>query len=251
MIKLSLIVPVLNSHKIVQRHMLFFRKMRLPDDVEIIYVDDGSDPPIKHIEPKSHKHFNIIRTNDTRPWTWALARNIGARMSAGRNLLMTDLDYIIPETAIMAGRAFEGDYIGFRREFAILDEIGNFHQDIESLAAYGWPKERYATRKFELPPHPNNFVIRKDLFLEMGGYREDLVERPYPQGEDNDFKKKRKRWEREGKLKVSEIRPTLYMFPNGKWCAGGDVDTNPFDLFHDLTRKTKKNYWYQEQLKHA
>jgi len=217
--------------------------MGLPGDVEIIYVDDGSDPPISHIEPKAHAYFSIVRTNDTRPWTWALARNFGAKMAGGRNLLMTDLDYIISKTVVMAAKNFDGDYMGFRREFGVLDEVGNFKQDIETLSAYGWPKERYATRGFELPPHPNNFVIRRELFLEMGGYREDLVEKPYPQGEDNDFKKKRKRWEREGKLRVDGYRPTLYMFPNGKWC--GDVDYNPHGLFHGLSRKNRSNPWYR------
>jgi hypothetical protein len=39
-----------------------------------------------------------------------------------------------------------------------------------------------------------------------------------------------------------EHRPILYMFPNGKYC--GDVDHNPFGLFHTLTRKTKQNPYY-------
>jgi hypothetical protein len=34
----------------------------------------------------------------------------------------------------------------------------------------------------------------------------------------------------------------LYMFPNGQFC--GDVDYNPFSLFHELTRKTKENPLY-------
>jgi len=70
------------------------------------------------------------------------------------------------------------------------------------------------------------------------------VEKPYPQGEDRAWKKTRMKWEREGKLDVDwDTRPTLYMFPNGQFC--GDVDYNPFNFFHGLTRKTDHNYWYQ------
>jgi len=46
-IKLSIIIPVLNSHEIVRRQIAHFKKMNLPDDVELIIVDDGSDPPLE------------------------------------------------------------------------------------------------------------------------------------------------------------------------------------------------------------
>jgi len=46
-VKLSIIIPVLNSHEIVRRQIEHFRKMNLPDDVELIIVDDGSDPPLE------------------------------------------------------------------------------------------------------------------------------------------------------------------------------------------------------------
>ena len=46
-IRLSIIIPVLNSHEIVRRQIEHFKKMNLPDDVELIIVDDGSDPPLE------------------------------------------------------------------------------------------------------------------------------------------------------------------------------------------------------------
>ena len=96
--KLSIIIPVLNSYEIVRRHLLHFKEMNLPDSVEIIFVDDGSDPPIQ--DTVGVKNLRIIRTNDKRPWTWALARNRGAKEARGEYFLMTDLDYIIPKDAI-------------------------------------------------------------------------------------------------------------------------------------------------------
>jgi len=46
-IKLSIIIPVLNSHEIVRRQIEHFRKMNLSDDVELIIVDDGSVPALE------------------------------------------------------------------------------------------------------------------------------------------------------------------------------------------------------------
>ena len=83
--KLSIIIAILNSHEIVRRQYLHFERMGLPDDVEIIFVDDGSHPPL---EPPKIKNFTMLYTYDKRQWTTGIARNIGARHAKGdgRNL---------------------------------------------------------------------------------------------------------------------------------------------------------------------
>lgn len=246
--RLSIIVPVLNSHEIVRRQVLHFRRIGIPDGVEIIYMDDGSDPPLDFPD-HGVRGFRMVPTHDTRPWTWPVARNSGAKIAAGDYLFMTDLDYIIPRLAIDDALAFAGDYMGFRREFGVLDADGIFTQDMSTLLQYGLLPERAATRGVQMPPHPNNFVIRKELFFAMGGFREDLIGKPYPAGEDNLFKAERSRWREAGKLVESSSRPLLYMFPNGQYC--GDVDANPFGLFHGLSRKTSANHWYTHPRDHA
>lgn len=230
--RLSIVIAVLNSHEIVRRQVLHFEKMGVPAGVEIILVDDGSDPPIQ-------APFRIHRTNDTRPWTWALARNAGARIATGEYLLMTDIDYIIPRQAILDACSFTGDKMRFQRESGVLDENGEFTQDLDVLRSYGLSEERIKTRGRKLPPHPNNFVMRRELFLDMGGYVEDRVGQPYPQREDSEFKRRWTKWVADGKAKDSDYRSKLYMFPNGQFC--GDVDYNPFGLFHNLSRRTSRN----------
>lgn len=242
--RLSIIVPVLNSHEIVRRQLLHFKRVGVPDGVEIIYMDDGSDPPLATSD-KDLSTFRAVPTNDTRPWTWAVARNSGAKIANGNYLLMTDLDYIITRQAMEKALAFDRDYLGFRREFGVLDENGVFTQDLDVLQSWGLLPERARSRGVNLPPHPNNFTIRKDLFFQMGGYREDLIGKPYPAGEDNLFKKTRKQWVATGKMTENtgpDERPTIYMFPNGQYC--GDVDADPKGMFHTLTRKTDKNWAY-------
>lgn len=243
--KLSIVIPVLNSHEVLRRQLLHFSRMGLTSDTEIIVVDDGSDPPLVNT---SDMPVHIHRTNDKRPWTWALARNAGARIATGEYLLMFDVDHIVPAPAIRFLRAFTGLKVQFVREFGVLDENGILTQDRAVLADYGLPPER----GLRLGPLPNNFCISRDLFWDLGGYREDLVERPYPQGEDRAFRSVWRTFEigqgGEGSC-VCPQRPRIYMFPNGKYL--GDVDSDPKGLFHGLSRKTTNNYWWKEQRRGA
>lgn len=248
MIKVSLIHPVLNSHEVVRRQLLHYRKAGISDDVEIIIMDDGSDPPLE-FEPEGLP-LTIHPTNDTRPFTSSIARNTAAReIARGDYLLMADIDYIIPQETIEYCCAFEGDKIQFRREFGILDENGDFSQDIDVLLKYGLLPRRIKERGVAIPPHPNVYLMRRQLFLDIGGYNERLVvRRQYPQGEDNGFKKAWHRWQQEHGVITHHERPMVYMFPVGQFC--GDVDYNPFDLFDTtLSKKTPANVFYQRQLR--
>jgi hypothetical protein len=235
---------VLNSHEVVRRQILYWERMGLPDDVEIIIMDDGSDPPLEF----DTDVVTIHQTHETRKWTSSVARNRGAKIAKGRNLLMADLDYIIPKQAIMDVREFTGQKIHFKREFGVLDENGNFTQDGDVLLSYGLLPDRYKERGVTLAPHPNVYAMNKEIFWEIGGYDERLVfKKPYPQGEDNLFKKRWSQWVQAGKGEAATVSPMIYMFPNGQYC--GDVDFNPHGLFHDLTRKNEHNVFWHRQLR--
>lgn len=243
--RLSIIIPVLNSHEVLRRQLLFYAQIGIPKDTELIIVDDGSDPPLQLTESSLGMNVRIHRTNDFRPWTWALARNAGARIARGEYLLMYDLDHIVPKYAIDFIRKTTATKVQFVREFGVLDEEGKLTQERSVLAAYGLPKDQ----GLGIGPLPNNFAMRRDVFWELGGYREDLVEKPYPQGEDRHFRSVWRTYEKErgGEgSQVCEHRPRIFMFPNGKYC--GDVDADPKGLFHTLSRKTQRNgFWRQQQ----
>ena len=105
MIRVSLVIPVLNSHEVVRRQLLHFQRIGLPDDTELIIVDDGSDPPLmddpRIVEAVGRLDWlQIIPTNDKRPWTSSLARNAGAKIAKGEWLFMVDGDFILPRKAI-------------------------------------------------------------------------------------------------------------------------------------------------------
>ena len=237
--KLSIVIPILDSHEVLRRQLLHWERIGIPDDTEIIIVDDGSNPPLQNT---SSLDVTIYKTHDSRPWTWALARNIGATLARGEYLLMFEIDHIITRELLDFVRGYDGDKVLFLREFAVLDGDGVLTQDRDVLEVYGLPKDK----GLKVGPLPNNFAMRKDVFWKLGGYREDLVTRPYPQGEDRLFKKAWLVHQRKHNATVAVHRPVIYVFPVGKLI--GDVDADPQHLFHSLTRKTERNHYYKRQL---
>jgi glycosyltransferase involved in cell wall biosynthesis len=250
--KVSVIIPFLDSDEIVRRLIKYWGRMTLPDDIEFIIMDDGSEKPLRHPDfglldliATFGLNMEIYETHEYRPWTSSIARNRGADIAKGRNLFMVDGDYIIPEQALLDAHAFTGNKMHMKRQLGVLDEDGVFSQDLEVLRKWGVPEDRLRRRGVNIPPHPNAFVMNKEVFLEIGGYDEERVlTNNYPQREDNHFKKKWLNW-RNGKSHTDEYRPLIYMYPNGQFC--GDVDYNPFGLFHKLSRKTKANFFWRKQ----
>lgn len=236
--RLSIVIPVLDSHEALRRQLLYMERIGLPADTEIILVDDGSNPPI---ENTSSLPITIHRTNDTRPWTWALARNAGANWARGDYLLMFDLDHIITRGLMEFVVAQDAPRIHFLRHFGVLDENGELHTDRKTLKAYGLTDKRA-----RIESHHNSFAMKRKLFWELGGYREDLIGKPYPQGEDSDFYRKWMAYSESTGIGSLE-GPTLYVFPTGRFC--GDVDHDEHKLFHDLSRKSNNNYWWNQQRK--
>jgi hypothetical protein len=219
----------------VRRQLLHYEKMNLPNDVEILYIDDGSDPPLSANGCKLN-NFSIFATNDKRAWTQPIARNLGVKMAKGVRVLCTDIDHILTKELVNFVLESKYDYIKFRREVAILDENGDVTQDIEILKSYGFPQDRIDRRGFHISPHGNSYVMPRELFLKLGGGREDRIT-TYPNQEEVPLRGKIRRMWRRGELSMipDDERPLIYHIPNGHYC--GDMDYNPFGLFHNTSRR--------------
>jgi glycosyltransferase involved in cell wall biosynthesis len=222
-VKVSIVISVLNSHEVLRRQLLHFERMNLPDDVELIIIDDGSEPPLEG----NIKNLTMHATHDTRPWTQPIARNIGARMAKGEYLICTDIDHILSRELIDFVRATDYDVIRFRREAGVLNEDGTFTQDMSILKEYGYIKQRLS-----MSPHGNSYAIKKELFEKFGGSQQRTR---YPNRDEQKIKRWIHKLGDEIKVLKEDGRPTIYMIPNGRFC--GEKDYNPFGLFHNLTRK--------------
>lgn len=231
-VKVSIVIPVLNSHEVVRRQLLHWEKSGYGENprLQIILVDDGSDPPITS-GPSNLINLHIHYTNDTRPWTQPLARNAGAKIAVGEYILLTDIDHILMPPLIEATLACTDTNMRFGREAAVLDEWGNFVQDMDTLEKYGLPRERMLQKGYKLPDHGNSFLIKRDFFLACGGSR---YRGEYPQRDEVTYKRALRHAIAKGEASIAKLEPTIYMIPNGRFC--GDRDYNPFGLFHTLTR---------------
>ncbi len=236
----SIIINILNSHEAVRRQILYFRKMNLPEEVEIIFVDDGSNPPLQLPEVPL-KNFTILATNDKRPWTQGLARNMGARFASGEYLMMTDIDHIFSKESIEASLTFTGDKMAFIRYYGILDENGNLITDIDKLIEFGLHPGRLTGRRgISAGSHGNTFTIRRSVFFELGGYKErhcvGMMHQGKRKGEDSFFNWAYTKNSIAGRYKLKETGPNIYMFPIGKFHVTGDE--NPHGLFHSLSHES-------------
>jgi len=238
--KISIVINVLASYGIVRRQLLHFSKMGLPGGIEIIIVDDGSNPPIT--ASTKLPNLTIIYTNDKRPWTQGLARNAGARIANGEYLMMTDIDHIFSKESIMATYNYTGDKMVFPRYYGALNENGDLITDLEGLLPYGLDVGRLkGRRKWSAGFHGNTFAIKKSIFHELGGYEErrciGMMHQGKRRGEDIYFAVAYNRAFCQGKYKSVDAGPKMYMFPIGRFHVMGD--TNPGGLFHGLSYELK------------
>jgi len=199
-VDVSIVIPVLQSHEVSRRQCLYFDRT-LPDRFELILVDDGSNPPIQ--TPRVSIPLTVTYSRDTRPWTQALARNLGARIARGRYLLMTDVDHILSQDALAAVGAFRGFRMTFPRLFGELSADGEVRPcgstDINA----------------QILSHQNTFVIQRRIFLEdlHGEYDEDKYSRGVYGGDDVDFNRRYYRLVQEKRLEPDAIGPPIFVYP--------------------------------------
>jgi glycosyltransferase involved in cell wall biosynthesis len=237
--KVSVVIAVLNSHEVVRRQIIHFRKMDLPNDVEFIFVDDGSNPPLG-VSGAGLKNFCIYYTHDKRPWTQGLARNLGASKAQGEYLFFTDIDHIITKEALTDSLIFTGDKMVFVRYYGILSPEGDIICDEESMLDFGLDPKRIHTRRGHMCGgiHGNTYLVRKSVFDLIGGYDPRFCESGFHVGgkfpsEESRFNQKYNHLVNRGMAKNVVIGPKIYCYPVSRFRADGD--NNPFGLFHGLS----------------
>ena len=236
--KLSIILCVYESWGVTERQMKYFKDMNLPDDIEFILVDDGSNPPHPQYDLKN---LTVHYTNDKRPWTQGLARNAGVNVAKGEYILCTDIDHILSKEAIMASYVFTGDKMIFPRFLAVLDENGVLHQDFETLLDYGMDPDRTTSKRgLYASYHGNTYTMPREVFLMLGGnpvkactYGHHATSK---KGEDSYFATRWNHWALKNN-KTVVAGPSIYIFPIGRYNV--NYDLNPKGLFHSLSYEPK------------
>lgn len=131
--------------------------------LRVILVDDGSPEPAADVpRPKGLPELQIYRVAEDRPWHQHGARNLGAHVAPEGWMLLTDMDHVLEPASgaalfkAMDKRRLDPDTI------YMLDRI-EADTRRPTLNSAGQPK-----------PHPNSFVVTRDLYWRIGGYDEDL-----------------------------------------------------------------------------
>jgi len=240
-VKISVVIAVLNSHEVVRRQIEHFKMMNLSDEVEFIFVDDGSEPPLNNGMVKAEiKNLSFYFTNDKRPWTQGLARNMGASKATGEYLFFTDIDHVITKEVIDDVLRFDGDKMIFPRYFGILDEKGNIISDKKSMLDFGLNPARVKTHRGIMCAgfHGNTYAIKKSIFEMMGGYDPHYCQSMFHvggrfQSEESKFNSRYRNLIVSGEVKDQVIGSRIYCYPVSKFRT--DRNNNPFGLFHSLS----------------
>jgi len=240
--KLSIVIAVLESQEALNRQARYFAKMNLPNDIEFIFVDDGTKPPLTGPEGLV-LNATLYKTNDFRPWTQGIARNFGVKQATGEYILCTDIDHILSKEAIMFCREFTGTKAIFPRYLAVLTEDGTLTQDTEIMKEYGLDEARLATKRgLYASYHGNTYCMKRDLFWELGGNDEKHCQYGHhaaeKKGEDSVMNTRYNHWALKNGAKC-EVGPKIYMFTNGRYNVNGDP--NPKGLFHHLSYEQPKS----------
>jgi hypothetical protein len=117
-----------------------------------IIVDDGSPQPAYDVLHSCVHPFPIrlFRIHADIRWNWLAARNIGFKHAPNGWCLVTDMDHVIPETT------------------ATSVVYGHHEQDI----IYGFSRREYTG--VPANPHPNSWLMTRQMFWTVGGYDEAL-----------------------------------------------------------------------------
>lgn len=165
MTMLSLVMPFyLNRSMLALQYEEMRRWSQLAKaQIEVVIVDDGSPDPAVAVPfgatAGTLPELSIYRITEDRPWHQHAARNLGAHVAKGPWLLLTDMDHVL--TAENADALL--------KRLAKLDPAtAYFLHRIE--ADTGEPTLGSDNRP---KPHPNSFVMTRDLYWEAGGYDED------------------------------------------------------------------------------
>lgn len=212
--------------------------MRLPDDIEMLLMDDKSNPPLADYIQMNCPNLKIIRCEFTGNWTQGLARNYGADLATGEYLLMTDIDHIISKDVLLWAREFTKEKAVFLRQFGVLSINGDINQDLKTLQRYGLDMRRCKRKGLYGGVHGNSWLMKRSVFMELGKYSVRRASMGlHIMGEDREFNR---RWIRActlGRYSPQVLCPhSLYFYPTGRFHVSGDE--NPFGLFHTMHRDT-------------
>ena len=171
---ISIVIPTLNEEKIIEKTLNQFKDLNTID-FELIVSDGGSQDKTVEIAKKYTKNVLVIKEKHT----IAFARNEGAKIAKGEYLVFLDADVFIKNPNDFFRQAlleFEKDkkLVALTAKLKVLPEFETFldnffHFIINFIHWLSCNILNFGNASGEFQ------MIKKDIFLKIGGYNEDLV----------------------------------------------------------------------------
>lgn len=154
MITHSFVMAVLDSHRMFEKQARWLAGL-LPDNWELIVVDDESTPPLElpDMRPKNTTLIRHLSNRQPGEWTQKEALNLGFSKSIGEYIVKSDIDHIFTAEAIAVADSFHRDMLLFERRAGRLyeDQIHPIEHSVTS-------------------PIDDVYVIRRSILQAIGGY---------------------------------------------------------------------------------
>jgi predicted glycosyltransferase involved in capsule biosynthesis len=148
---LSIIVHGYNNQSTLRLQEPYWHAWQLKDQIEFIFIDDGSSPPL--LLDKLPSLTRRYRIHTDIKWNQPGAKNLGANFALGEWFLFYDLDHFV-----------DNDFL-----VALLDKIKYLKED----TIYKFNRFCIKRQKF-INPHINSFLIHRDGYNLIGGFDEDF-----------------------------------------------------------------------------
>lgn len=204
---ISIIIPVYNEEKIIQKTLRALRAELRKPDFEIIVSDaQSSDRTVEHARPYADR---VVIEKEPEKRTIARGKNLGAKIAQGDYLVFIDADVIIKKPLFFFKRALSAftrdpHLVGltvnlkvFPNEATLADTVifglvNLTHRLLNNILHTG-----SASGEFQM--------IKKDVFKKLGGYQESLAV-----AEDNEM------FRRLAQAGITRMEKTLTVYHTGR-----------------------------------
>jgi len=237
--KIALIFPVLQSYEVVERQVKYMNTLDLPITWEMIFVDDGSDPPID-IKTKPIFNLTLVQTHNYNRWTQAKAVNFGVDASQPSEFVWClGIDHFISKANINDVENFTDNKMVFPRLFATLSKDGIVRTDELSLMRYGWVENEQKKGKGTGAGF-GVFVMRRTCWDLLHGYNMQRFGEGGYGNDDVDINHRYADLCRAGKATPHKVGSPMYVYPSAAYDAQ--------EMFHSLRGRRKEKFDYKKYL---